>query len=188
MVLLTLSPYRPRVAGGGGYAERRQELDHVGYPASVGQPMYPPPPAEPRRGHTLRTVLIIVGVVAVLCCGGAITGGVVLFKSIQNATGPARTSVETFLGQLEAGQTDAAYQNLCSATRSRFTVEQFTQIVNARPRPRSYSIVSTNVSNYNGRVSASVDAALHYADGSSDNHRFQLVKESGNWRVCGQPY
>jgi hypothetical protein len=150
--------------------------------------MYPEPLVVPRRSHTLRTVLIVVGVVAVLCCGGAITGGVVLFKSIQTATGPARTSVETFLDRLEAGQADAAYQSLCTATREQFTVEQFTQIVDARPKPQGYSIVSTNVANFNGRVSASVDATLRYADGSSDTHRFQLVKESGTWRICGQPY
>ena len=40
----------------------------------------------------------------------------------------------------------------------------------------------------NGTVSATVNAELTYADGSSETHLFQLTKESDAWRVCGNPY
>jgi Domain of unknown function (DUF4878) len=149
---------------------------------------YPGPVPPQQRSHTVRTILIIVGIVLVLCCGGAIAGGVVLFKSVQSATGPARDTVDTFLNQLAAGETDAAYENLCAAAREQFTAEQFAQIVNGRPKITQHSIVGTNVVNSNGQVSASVNAEIRYADGSTDTHLFRLRKESGTWRVCGQPY
>uniref|UniRef100_UPI0031F088C9 Rv0361 family membrane protein n=1 Tax=Rugosimonospora acidiphila TaxID=556531 RepID=UPI0031F088C9 len=129
-----------------------------------------------------------MGIVVVVCCGGALTGGIFLFKSVQSATGPAHDSVDTFLDEMTAGQTEAAYEDLCSATRQQFTTEQFTQIVDGRPKIVQHSITGTNVSNFNGHVSAAVNAELRYADGSSDTHLFQLTKEDGAWRICGRPY
>jgi hypothetical protein len=147
-----------------------------------------PAPHPQRRTRTTRAVLIIVGIVLVVCCGGAIAGGFVLLKSVQNATQPARDSVDTFLNHLEAGEIDAAYEDLCTRTRGQFTAEQFAQIINNRPKIVHHSIIGTNVMNSNGRVSASVNAKIQYVDGSSDTHLFQLAKEGGAWRVCGQPY
>jgi hypothetical protein len=149
---------------------------------------YPEPVPQQRRTRTTKRVLIVVGVVLVLCCGGAVTGGVVLFKSVLGATGPARDNVGTFLDQLAAGETGAAYEDLCTATRDQFTAEQFAQIVNDRPKIVRRSIVGTNVMNSNGHVSAAVSAEIQYADGSSDAHLFRLVKEGGAWKICGQPY
>jgi hypothetical protein len=150
--------------------------------------MYPAPvPAQRQRG-SVRTVLIVVGIVLVLCCGGAIVGGIALFKSVQSATGPARDTVDTFLDHLAAGETNAAYEDLCASAQGQFTPEQFTQIVDNRPKITQHSIISTNVLNSNGHISALVNAKIDYADGSSDTHLFQLTKESGTWRVCGQPY
>ncbi len=149
---------------------------------------YPAPPPEPRRSHTLRNVLIIAGIVVVLCCGGAVTGGVFLVRGFQNTIGPARDTVNTFLGHLEAGETDAAYDGLCSRTRAQFSRTQFAEIVNAHPKLDGHSITGTNVSNHNGRVSASVTATLDFAGGGREQHVFALAKEGGGWRVCGDPY
>lgn len=133
-------------------------------------------------------MLIIVGIVALLCCGGAGVGGYFLFKGVANAVVPARNSVDTFLDHLQAGETDAAYGELCGQARAQFSQQQFAALVDNRPRIAKHSITSTMVNTMNGRESATVGASLTYTDGSTDSHTFDLVKESGAWLVCGQPY
>ena len=148
---------------------------------------YTAPGPPPRRSRTTRTVLIIVAVLAVLCCGGVVAA-TVAFRSIQQSTGPARDTVDGFLGHLSADQTAAAYASLCASTRQRYSEADFTATVHNRPKLSGYSIVSTNVSTVNGHVSGAVTAQLRYADGSSEPHEFPLVKEGDAWRICGQPY
>ena len=155
------------------------------YPA--GAVPFPAPP-PPRRGRTTKIVLIVVGVVALLCCGGAVAGGFALYHGISQATGPIRTSVNTFLGHLEDGDSVAAYDGLCRQTRARFTQTQFSQILNARPRPTRHTLTGVSIANNNGAVSGTVSARIGYDDGSSDTHQFDLTKENGAWKVCGDPY
>lgn len=123
-----------------------------------------------------------------LCCGGAITAGVFLFRSVAGAAGPARAEVNDFLTDLETGRTDAAYAQLCVETQHRFSSAQFDQIAAGRPKPTAHSITNVSVMNYNGAVSATVSARLRYADASTDTHTFSLAKQGGAWRICGDPY
>ena len=150
--------------------------------------VYPGPPPPPQKNNTTKIVLIVVGVVAALCCCGAVVGGFWLFKSAATAVGPARSAADAFLDHLESGETDVAYTYLCSQARDEFTAEQFDEIVAGRPTMAGHEILGTIVNNNNGRVSASVNAGLTYADGSSETHSLKLIKEDGNWRVCGNPY
>ena len=76
----------------------------------------PPPPPPQGKGKTLRTVLIVVGVVLVLCCGGAVIGGVFLFRNVAEATGPARHVADEFVTDLQTGNVTAAYDLLCADT------------------------------------------------------------------------
>jgi len=145
------------------------------------------PSVPPRRKRTGRVVLIVVAIVLVLCCAGVL-GIAVFVRTFGNATGPARDNVDTFLGQLKNGQTDAAYADLCAPTRGQFSAAEFAQIVNAKPKLSSYTVVSTNVSTVNGHTSATVQASLKSVDGHIENHVFELVKEGNDWRVCGNPY
>ena len=146
------------------------------------------PPAPPKKSHTTRTILIVVGIVLVLCCSGAAAVGFALAKRVDKAVGPAQDTAGAFLGDLESGNTATAYAQLCSSARRQFTAKQFDQIVTARPKIAGHKFLSTNVMNADGVVSATVDAKLSYADGSSESHLFQLTKESNAWRVCGNPY
>jgi hypothetical protein len=146
------------------------------------------PPAPPKQRHTLRTVLIIVGVVLALCCGGAVVGGFFIFRTVQQATGPARTTTDTFVTDLESGDSAAAYDRLCASTQRVFTREAFAQGLNQQPKVRSHQIDGVNVSNVNGQVSGTVTARLTLETGFVDKHTFTLVKEDGRWKVCGQPY
>lgn len=146
----------------------------------------PPPP--PKKSHTTRTILIVVGIVLVLCCGGAVAGGFALYKSVSKAVGPVQDTAGTFLGALETGNTATAYAELCSSAREQFTPTQFEQVLAGRPKIVSHKFLNTNVMDNNGVVTATVNAELRYADGSSETHLFRLTKESSEWRVCGNPY
>lgn len=143
---------------------------------------------QPPERRTLRTVLIVVGVVVVLCCGGAGIGGFFLYKGIKGATDPARQAAESFVGDLEADDADAAYGLLCSDTRTRYTREVFVQGIAKQPKIRSHKVNGVNVSSVNGRTSATVNMALILDSGFTDRHLFTLVKEDDAWKVCGQPY
>jgi len=146
----------------------------------------PPPPPEKKRTTTV--VLIVVGVLAALCCGGAVIGGFVLAKSVTKAIGPVREAADSFLGDLEAGDTSTAYAALCSPARTEFTPAQFEQVLAARPKITEHKIASVNVGDFNGKVTGTVGAQLRYADGSSELQQFRLTKEGDSWHVCGHPY
>jgi hypothetical protein len=146
------------------------------------------PPAPPKPRHTLRIVLIVVGVVLVLCCGGAIVGGFFLFRTVQTATAPARAAADAFITDLESGNRAGAYDRLCSSTQRQFTRDAFAQGIDRQPKVRSHAIDGVNVSNINGQVSGTVSTRLTMDTGFVDRHNFVLVKEDGQWKVCGQPY
>ncbi|WP_327001555.1 DUF4878 domain-containing protein [Dactylosporangium sp. NBC_01737] len=145
-------------------------------------------PQPPRQRSPWKTILIVLGVVLVLCCAGAGFGGYRLFKGVQEATEPARTAAETFVTNLENGDTDAAYGLLCKATQSNYTVQAFKDGVAKQPKIRSHSFGGVNVMNYNGKTSATVTLILTDDSGFTNRHTFPLVKDDGQWRVCGQPY
>ncbi|MFC5003102.1 DUF4878 domain-containing protein [Dactylosporangium cerinum] len=145
-------------------------------------------PQPPRRQRPWKTILITLGIVLVLCCGGAIFGGYRLFKSVENATEPARTAAETFVTNLENGDVDAAYGLLCKPTQAKFTLDAFKDGVSKQPKIQSHTFGGVNVMNYNGKVSATVALVLTADTGFTERHVFPLVKEDDQWRVCGQPY
>jgi hypothetical protein len=156
------------------------------YPGWSGEPQMPPP--VPKKSHTLRTVLIVVGIVLVLCCGGAVVGGVFLFHGLSKTTAPPRAAADKFITDLENGDTSAAYDLLCAGTRSAFTEDAFTQGVAGQPKISSHSIKGVDVVTSAGHTSATVEADLTTGTGFVDHHQFPLVKEDGSWKVCGQPY
>jgi hypothetical protein len=153
-------------------------------------PPAPPPPPPPRRSHTVRTVLIAVGVAVALCCAGGSVAGYFIFRAVKNgigSVGAARSTADTFLTHLEKGETDAAYDQLCRATRQIYTRERFADTVAAAPRWSSHSITGVHVSTINGSTRGTVQARLAYTDGSTTVRLLPLVPEGG-WRICGAPY
>jgi hypothetical protein len=155
-------------------------------PGWPGAPYQPAPP--PRASHTVRNVLITVGVVLVLCCGGGVIGGVFLFHGLSKATAPARDATDEFVTDLQNGDTSGAYQLLCAGTRSAFTPAAFAQGVAAQPKISGHQMDGVNVVTSNGHTSATVTVQLTTTGGFVDEHAFPLVKEGGRWKVCGQPY
>jgi hypothetical protein len=142
----------------------------------------------PRRRNTLRNVLIIVGVLVVLCCGGAVIGGVFLVKAGLSAIRPAQDATDAFVTDLESGNYSGAYGRLCAGTRSEFTEDRFSRGVQAQPHIRGHRLVGAWVGNINGHTSATVTVELTQDGGFVDHHTFPLVKEGDAWKVCGEPY
>jgi hypothetical protein len=148
----------------------------------------PTPPPPPPKKNTTRTVLIVVGIVLALCCCGVAVGGFTLFRNVKSAVGPVQDTADNFIGHLEAGETSTAYTSLCPQARSQFTPAQFDAVVASRPKIISHKIVGAFVNTTNGHTSATADAELKYADGSSETHTFDIVKDGTAWMVCGNPY
>ncbi|WP_027343649.1 Rv0361 family membrane protein [Hamadaea tsunoensis] len=150
------------------------------------QPQYAPP-APAKKSHTLRTVLIVVGIVAVLCCAGGIFGGIKLFTTVKDAVAPVTNVVNEFADDLESGNTTAAYTLLCSVTKTMFPLNAF-EVLASDQGIQSHRITGAHVLTSNGRTTATVDAELTTAADGTESHTFMLVKESGEWKICGAPY
>ena len=143
----------------------------------------PPQPAKPR--NNLRTILIVVGIVLVLCCGGAVAGGVYLFRGVAGTIGPVNEAASAYMDDLVERDYSGAYQRLCAQRQAQLPESTFTSHQKDAFSVRSYNITNTNVSNMNGNVSASVTVRITMTDGADHTQIFRLVKEDGEWKVCG---
>jgi hypothetical protein len=146
-----------------------------------------PAPAPPASNRTRNIVLTILAVVLALCCCGGAVGGY-LIKKATDGIGPARAAADSFIGDLESGDTDSAYDRLCAPTQSRFSREQFEQGLTTRPKITRHTIAGVTVTSSNGVAKARVTARLTDEAGFTDTHVFELVKEIGDWKICGDPY
>jgi hypothetical protein len=142
---------------------------------------------HPRRRRRLRNALIIVGIVAVVCCAGGITAGVLAVRAGDLANSAVRDAGDAFINDLQANNYSEAYGRMCASLHDQFTLDQFTQQVQSRPHIRSHRVTSTSVANVNGRTTGLVDADLARDGGTSDSSSFTLTKEGGVWKVCSQP-
>ncbi|GAA2358542.1 hypothetical protein [Dactylosporangium salmoneum] len=145
-------------------------------------------PQAPPPKKTWRVVLIVVGAVLVLCCGGLGVGGYFLFKGVKEATGPALDAANQFVVNLEHGDTDAAYEQLCAGTRTAYTKDAFADGVAKQPKITAHKTTGVNVASINGRTTATATMTLTLDSGFSEQHAFPMLKESGDWKICGRPY
>jgi len=125
-------------------------------------------------------------VLAVCSCGGLVGG--YLIKEATGGLGPVRTAAADFIADLEAGDANGAYSRLCGRTQSRFSREGFEQGLAMEPKITDHRIVGINVRNSSGTSTATVTAELTTGSGFKDSHTFPLIKENGDWKVCGNPY
>ncbi|MGW3788677.1 Rv0361 family membrane protein [Micromonospora chokoriensis] len=141
--------------------------------------------ARQKPNRTTRTVLIVVAAVLVVCCAVGACGGFWFYRSVKEAVEPARAATVAFLDDVQAGNYPGAYGRLCDEVRETMTLEEFARIQGAQLKVRSYEIVGVNVSNYNGRVTATATVeAVQEATGAQFTQGMRLVKENGEWRVC----
>ncbi|MGI5243802.1 Rv0361 family membrane protein [Dactylosporangium sp. CA-139066] len=142
---------------------------------------------QPPKSNTLRTVLIVVGSLLVLCCIVAVVGGYFLFRNSGKDIQQAQDTTDVFVTDLEQSKLDAAYGMLCDATKGQFTADAFTQFVGKQPVIKRHELAGTSVMNQMGRVTARVSVNLWLDTGSTSGHVFPLLKEGGTWKVCGNP-
>ncbi|GAB3154404.1 hypothetical protein GCM10027290_48840 [Micromonospora sonneratiae] len=145
------------------------------------QPMPAPPP---KKSKTLRTVLIVVAVVLTLCCVGGGIGGFFLYRTVQDATGPARDATTGYVDDLGSGNYPGAYGRLCNRMRSEMTADEFARMQSIQPRVASYKITGLSVNNTNGRVTGTATVRLTQDGGATVIQVLPLVKEDGEWRIC----
>jgi hypothetical protein len=138
-----------------------------------------------RPPTTLKTVLAVGCLVAVLCCGGLGAGGYLLFRRVGDAHAPIRAATVAFLDDLEAGDYTGAYDQLCGATQQRFSRDAFVAAVSGREAVRAHHIDQVRISSDKGRLGGTVTATLVDAAGAPRTHIFELTSEDGRWKVCG---
>ncbi|MEU8315335.1 MULTISPECIES: hypothetical protein [unclassified Micromonospora] len=143
---------------------------------------YQQPPVPPKKSK--RTLFIVLGVVLALCCSGGVFGGFLLFRVVKDATGPARSAAETFAEAIVDRDYPAAYRQLCTRVRERFSEEEFAQQRASQPEFTGYAITGINVSNNNGLVSGSTTIRFTPEVGNKVTQEFPMVKEDGEWRIC----
>jgi hypothetical protein len=141
-----------------------------------------------RPPTTLKTVLAVGCLVAILCCGGLGIGGYVLFRRVGDAHAPIRAATVAFLDDLEAGDYTGAYDRLCGGTQERFSRDAFVAAVSGPETVRAYHIDRVRISNDKGRLGGTVNTTLVDAAGAPRTHTFDLTSEDGRWKVCGDPY
>jgi hypothetical protein len=143
--------------------------------------------AIPRLARVSKTwkIIIFSAIGAfVLCCGGGAAG---LFFVINGATKAPKAATGDFLTALEGGKIQSAYDLLCTDTQAKYGPETFETFVKKNP-PSGHDLGwGGSYSNENGTETATISADVTFAAGKS-KHEFYLLKESGAWKVCGDPY
>lgn len=83
-----------------------------------------------------------------------------------------------------AGRYESAYGRMCERTRNSVTQEEFVRIQSAQLKVTDYEVGGVTVSNFNGRVQATVTVQMTQETGAAFTQTFPLTKEDGEWRVC----
>ncbi|NUT18756.1 MAG: DUF4878 domain-containing protein [Hamadaea sp.] len=148
----------------------------------------PPAPPAKKRFFTLPKILIAVGIVVVLCCGGLALGGYKLFDTVRDAVTPARDAAAAFLDDVEAGDDAGAYAMFCDSMKQIATESQFESRIEQRGRTKDHKITGVSVNSTNGKTSGTVTATLTLADGSTKQTIIVLTKEGDAWKVCSNPF
>ncbi|MFG2064821.1 hypothetical protein ACGFIK_25775 [Micromonospora sp. NPDC048871] len=141
-------------------------------------------PAAPPPKKSKRVLFIVLGVVLALCCSGGALGAFLIYRVAMDATGPVRSTVNTFAGALVERDYPTAYQQLCTRIRDRVSEADFTQQQAREPDLTGHKIVGLSVSNQNGLVSGTATVRYTPAEGLATSRVYPLVKEEGNWRIC----
>ncbi|WP_433215294.1 hypothetical protein ACQP00_05610 [Dactylosporangium sp. CS-047395] len=120
----------------------------------------------------------------VLCCGGGAAG---LFFIVDKSTKAPKAAASDFLTALEGGKIQAAYDMLCTDTQANYGPETFETFVAKNPPSAHDFGWGGSYSNENGTETASISADVTFKSGKT-SHSFEMLKEGGAWKVCGDPY
>ncbi|MEV4657398.1 hypothetical protein [Micromonospora sp. NPDC049301] len=150
----------------------------------AGQPYSRPA----RRRRPMRTGLAFAGIGVALCCVGVAGLGAWNLQTVRQAAGPIRETADGFLNEVTLGDTDGAYERLCADARSRWSPVGFTSWVRTPPMVSDYEITDVSVTTRSGRPHGTVTVKVTRDGGISEERRLPVVREGGDWRVCGDPF
>jgi hypothetical protein len=129
-------------------------------------------------------VVVFVAIACVLTAALCVLGALGWFTSDGRAA--ARSTAETFLGDVERGDDSAAYALLCPETAQQFELRQFTQAIERLPRPRSHKITDAFFSDEAGRH-VLVIADLIDGVGLAHAQTIPVDQVGKGWGICGDP-
>ncbi|MEU8421118.1 hypothetical protein AB0C15_09615 [Micromonospora sp. NPDC048835] len=150
----------------------------------AGQPWSRPA----RRHRPMRTGLAFAGFGVALCCVGVAGLGAWNLQTVRQAAGPIRETADGFLNEVALGDSDRAYERLCQDARSRWSAIGFTSWVRTPPMVTDYEITDVSVATRSGRPQGTVTVKVTRSGGISEERRLPVVREDGDWRVCGDPF
>lgn len=140
--------------------------------------MFPPPPPVQGSRRWIPWAAAI-GVVALL------VGVLVIPKVVSATTGPVR-GANAYLGLLRDGQTDAAYNSLCSEFRQAMTPADYGAALDTETGEVG-RLLSFNV--YGSMVEIGGNTGVVQFKGQTSKGRFameaRMIREDGQWRWCG---
>lgn len=136
----------------------------------------------------MRTGLVLGALAVGLCLVGVAGLGLWNVQVVAGATGPVRETADGFFRELSAGEVDQAYRRLCAPTRSRWSEVGFAGWVRTPPVVTGYDILDVSVRTRGGRPAGEVTVRVTRDGGAAEQRRLPVVKEEGEWRVCGDPY
>ncbi|WP_147458723.1 hypothetical protein [Micromonospora sp. BL4] len=149
------------------------------------------PPPHPtsgvvgQRGWGLWAV-IAAGVVALLAVASIPVLGFLLWLYGGPDIDEARAAADRFVQHLEQDRDDTAYRSMCSETKDRITVGEFTEAVERLGRPVSHEIGRAGFGDEAGN-SAYVTVRLTGRSGATTSVSLRIETEPA-WRVCGDTF
>jgi len=136
----------------------------------------------------MRGALSLAAAGLFVCCVGAAGLGAWNYQQIRQSSSGARTAAEAFLHDVTRADTAGAYDRLCGDTRERWSRDDFVQRLSVPPTITRYAIDDVAVATDRGQVRGTVTATLTRRSGTTDQREIPMVKDGGQWRVCGDPF
>ncbi|WP_406044713.1 DUF4878 domain-containing protein [Micromonospora sp. NBC_00898] len=141
-----------------------------------------------RRRRPMRTGLLLGGLGVGFCLIGVAGLAVWNVQVVMQANGPVRDTADGFFREVSAGDTDAAYERMCSDARGKWSAVGFGSWVRTPPQVSGYEITDVSISTLRGRPRATVTVRVTRDGGASEERKLPVIQENGKWRVCGDPF
>jgi hypothetical protein len=160
----------------------------AGPSGTAGSPITAPPPYSPqpqqKSNNWWKYLLVIGGIVALLCCIGAVGLGIWGYNKVKDVAGPVTDTANAYLDDVQNGNYGEAYDRLCAGAKGQVTQQQFAQAQSMVPKLTSHKVTGFSIDTVNGRSTATVNVTLQREQVGETNQTIQLVKEDGEWKVC----
>jgi hypothetical protein len=126
-------------------------------------------------------MFLLVFLVVVACGLVGIIGASRLYHRVAASTADLRVAASRYLDAVRAGDTDRAYQQLCSVARSRTSLDVFRSQTKALG---SYRLLSVQITTQNRETRGYVLTRLALTDGTTSDQTIPFQYEGGQWRPC----